>query len=175
VDCRDFEAWLDAGCPEAGRVSADAHARTCPDCSAIGAADADLEVALGAAILASPPDFTERVMARVVKESRAKASLPIDPELLLPWWVQILREPQALLGLALGTIYATVGGHLVPTVRHGVAVLLATAPGWAARLGTVEPSPVMIAAFTLPIVAGASWALYRLASAAAARLSGAAS
>ncbi|MFN8180077.1 MAG: hypothetical protein U0167_19245 [bacterium] len=175
MDCRDFEAWLDAAGPEAGRADADAHARACPDCAALLAADADLEAALGASLHAGPTDFTDRVMARVAKESRAKAALPIEPELLWPWWVQILREPQALLGLGLGAIYAAVGGHLVPTVRQGVAVLLAAAPGWTARLGAVEPSPVMIAACALPIVAGASWALYRLASAAAARLSGAAS
>jgi hypothetical protein len=175
VDCRDFEAWLDAGRSEEGRVAADAHASACPGCAALVAADAGLEVALGASLLASPSDFTDRVMARVAKESRAKASLPIDPELLLPWWVQILREPQALLGLVLGAIYATSGAHLFPVVRQGVAVFLAAAPGMTARLGTVGPSPVMIAAFALPIVAGASWALYRLASAAAARLSGAAS
>jgi len=175
VDCRDFEAWLDAGRPVSERPSAEEHARACADCGALAAADAQLEAGLATPLLSSPPDFVDRVMTRVATERRAHAPAPIETDLLLPWWIQILREPQAVLGLTLGALYAVSGPLLVPTVRHSVVMFLAEVPTLTARLGRIELSPMMLATLALPLVGAASWALYRLASAAAARLSGATS
>lgn len=172
MDCRDFEAWLDAGRPVATRASADAHAAGCPSCTVLAIADAELDVALETRLSSSAPDFTERVLARVAAD-RTTAALPIDPELLLPWWAQVLREPAALVGLALGAVSTMSGPLLVPAARSAVPVLLRAVTGVSGYVDGLTFSPLLLVPLVAPLLAGAVWALYRLANAAATRLSGA--
>jgi hypothetical protein len=171
VDCRGFELWLDEGRPEARRREAEAHASACTTCAALSLADAELDVALEARVAPTPANFTERVLARVATSDRAAGPLPIDPELLLPWSVQLLREPAALVGLAFGAIWAGSGPFLVPAIRSAVPTVLG-ALSTAAGHHPAASSPLVILAVTVPLAAGAAWALYRFATAAAARLSG---
>jgi hypothetical protein len=170
LDCRGFEDWLDAGRPGAGRADADAHAASCAACRNLAAADGALETALAARLAEPSPDFTERVMARVAAAAReaAAARLPVDPELLVPWWTRLIREPATILGLALGAAYAGGGSWLLPLAQRAWPPALG-----GVRLGGLRPEswpPVLILACAVPLLAAASWVLYRATRAAVARI-----
>ena len=171
MDCRAFETWLDGGRPAALRDTADAHTAACPTCAALFAADAELELALETRFASSTPDFTDRVMVRVAAES-SKGTLPIDPELLLPWWAQILREPAALVGLGIGALCAAWGPFVGPAARRATPALLQAASALGGRFEAPAFSPLLIVSLAAPLLGVAAWAIYRVANAAAARLSG---
>lgn len=172
MDCRDFETWLDAGRPAAGTGDAAEHRRTCPACAELAAADDALEAPLAARLTAPSAGFTDRVMERVAAERRAGVNVrpAVDPELLTPWWAQLLREPEAILGLTLGALYAGAWPWLLPLVQQTWPRLVdgsVTLPD----LGLGAWPPLLLAGFVLPLVAAASWALYRVSRSAAARVS----
>ena len=171
MDCRAFESWLDGGRPAALSSSAEAHMAACPTCAALAAADAELELALETRFASSTPDFTDRVMARVTADP-SKGTLPIDPELLLPWWAQVLREPAALLGLGIGGLCAAWAPFVAPTVHRATPSVVQALSTLAGRFEVWALSPLMIASLVAPLLGVTAWGIYRLANAAAARLSG---
>jgi len=168
LDCHAFEDWLDGGKPDAPRAEALAHARECAACAALSVA----EDALGAGLESrwAEPDvaFTERVMQRVAT-ARREALPAVEPELLRPWWTQVLREPEAVLGLLRGGIYAGAGPWLLPWVRaawpriaaHPLPGAADFALGW---------SPIILASLLVPLIGVSAFLLYRGVSAAFARL-----
>jgi len=143
MDCRAFEEWLDDGRPrddaETARAAAE-HAASCPACAA-AAADADeWEHALEQRFAVAPEGFTDRVMARLPARTETEAlSIPEDRESPWPWWLQMLLEPAAALGLLLGVVYAVAaprllgtGRELAPSAIDAVSRLVGgiAAPGW---------------------------------------------
>lgn len=175
MDCREFEAWLDAGRPAAESAAAAAHRRACPGCARSAAAADALEAPLASRLTAPGADFTDRVMQRVAVERRAVGTdvrPAVDPELLVPWWAQLLREPEALLGLTLGAIYAVAWPWILP-VLQGTWPRLVAGSAALAEAGLPPWPPVFLVGFVLPLVGAASWALYRVSSAAIARASAA--
>lgn len=158
MDCRAFETWLEEGRDAAVRAAAEAHAAACPACAERLAADDALVRELGAA--AEPgPAFTAAVMAGLPVRRRSVVPA-VEPELLLPWWAQLLREPEAALGLLLGAVYAASLPWLLPRIQS----LAARASG--ADLGASIPlsmSPVLLASLVVPALLAGGWLLYRVA------------
>ena len=163
MDCHAFESWLDADRPSSGEHDAAAHAASCRACTELMAADAALDSVLVTRATTSP-DFTEIVMSRVEQEQRQPVpNVDVESEMILPWWVQMLREPEILLGLSLGAIYAIGATWLFPLARDASPSLLEL---WARTGAALERSwpPLLIACILLPTLAFASWALYRAAA-----------
>lgn len=166
MDCRAFEGWLDGGRPDADAASAAVHRGQCPACEALAVQDDALELAL-AARGADPGDaFTAGVMSRLPAARRA-ATPAVEPDLLLPWWAQVLREPEAALGLLLGGLYAGATPWLLPRLIAATSRLSAGSLPVPADLGL---SPVALAALVLPALGAGTWLLYRAATHAFARL-----
>lgn len=166
MDCRTFEEWLDAGRPAADAVHAAAHRAACPDCAARAVEDDALERALSSRG-ADPGDaFTAAVMSRL-PAVRRDAAPALDPDLVLPWWAQLLREPEAALGLALGAVYAGATPWLVPRL---LAVVTKLAQGGLPAAADLGMSPFSLAMLVLPALGAATWLLYRATTAAFSRI-----
>jgi len=169
LDCRDFERWLDAGRPAAEGPAAESHRARCSACAERAQVDASLDAILATRLAPAAPGLTDRVMARVAATPSATPRLATNPELLVPWWIQVLREPEAILGLGLGALYAVSGPFLLPLARRAGPALLDAGPGPAQVPWNAWP-PLLIAAIAVPLVGAAAWALFRAAQAAVAKL-----
>ena len=172
MDCRAFEEWLDGDRPAADREDANAHARECASCAALVTADDAVGSGLRSAWANPDESFTALVMARVAS-TRRETVPALDAELLLPWWTQVLREPEAMLGLLLGGLYAGAGPWLLPWIRSMSPKVAAYPLPSAGDLGMAWP-PVFLVFLLIPLVGASAWLLYRGASAAFARLGSAA-
>ena len=168
MDCRAFEDWLDEDRPVAPRAEALAHTRDCAACAALAAADDALGAGLGSRWVDPDRAFTARVMDRVAT-ARREAHPAVEPELLMPWWTQVLREPEAVLGLLLGGLYAGAGPWLLPWVRTVWPRILAHPFPSANDLGMGWP-PILVAFLLVPLISASAFLLYRGVSAAFARL-----
>lgn len=179
MNCADFERWLDSGQIEAGRASAEAHARECRPCASALAAATELEALLAGHSVEAPPSFTEAIMLRVAAEPQRRA----DPastlaEPTLPWWIQCLAQPETVLAAILGAITLGLAPRLIPLVESLFAqgsALTSTAslPAWSRALQLTLPFGAttsfpggMLAAGILvgSGVALGGWALYRWGS-----------
>ncbi len=186
-DCTQFQRWLDDGALAAGddsAMSAGTHVAVCAECAALLSADRSVArlftTSISASLAPVPTDFAARVMARVVLTPQlrpvaatmdpALARLPADP---LPWWIRAVARPEGAVACAIAGLALLFSPQLFGLAR--------VAPQWSsAALGTltllVSPwlAPVLerIAARPLvgvgiglalvPLVALATWALYRL-------------
>lgn len=138
MNCHEFETWLDQGSPE--DAAARQHERTCADCAERARAADGLEGALSQRFATAPDGFTERVMALLpARTGDEELTIPEDRESPWPWWVQILFEPSAALGLGLGILYAVAsptllgtGQEVLPTLVTRVQSAVAALPqiGW---------------------------------------------
>ncbi len=172
MDCRAFEAWLDADRPLSGRAEAERHAESCVDCAAAVAAEDAMTATLRTALAAPAPGFTDQVLSRIAQLEPQEMRLPVDPDLVTPWWVQILREPTALLGLLLGALWTATANVILPMLRGASQELSVVAPGCSLPGFVAGWSLPFLVAATLVLVASLSFGLYRLAAAAFSRLSG---
>src|SRR5438477_11142395 len=96
MNCREFQAWLDAGRPGNGAAAARerAHASGCPRCAARLAADLEIDALLQPAPARAPARFTDVVMARIQAGAAADApGLAAPFPDLLPWWVRAAADP----------------------------------------------------------------------------------
>lgn len=172
MNCRAFEAWLDAGRPAAERDAADEHARTCPGCAAAVAAE-DGWVAVMRTALAPPrAGFTDQVLLRVARLPSDEPRPAVDPDLIVPWWAQILREPAAILGLLLGGLWTATMSTLWPWLRNELPHLAAAWPAWGIPQLVPQWSLPFLVVVAAVLLLGSTWGLYRLATAAFSRLSG---
>jgi hypothetical protein len=108
------------------------------------------------------------VLARVAIAAPDEAALSMDPDLVAPWWLQLLREPAALLGLLLGGLWTAAASLLFGKAP----ALLAALPAWQPPTLVMEWSLPFVVASVLVLLAGLSVGLYWLASAASSRMSG---
>jgi hypothetical protein len=140
MDCRGFEAWLDAGRPRDS--AADAHAAGCRACAdLVGTAD-DLEGALAQRFATAPAGFADRVMASLPPlNADAPLRIPEDRESPWPWWIQILFEPSSALGLALALAFALAAPSLIGTGREAVLTLMERFGTAGAALPEITSSP----------------------------------
>jgi hypothetical protein len=113
MDCRDFERWLDDGRAEPESAVARGHASECARCREALATTDEFEWALGQRFATTSADFTDRVMARLPERANEPVTVPDDSESPFPWWIDVLREPSAALGLALGLLYAVAAPALI--------------------------------------------------------------
>lgn len=139
MDCRGFGEWLDRRDAEEadgvtrGDLAAERHAAECAACAEELRDARELTGALGQRFASAPAGFTDAVMARLPARSD-EVRVPEDPESPWPWWLQILFEPSAALGLALGILYALLAPSLL---TNGADVL----PALLARLTALGPLP----------------------------------
>lgn len=162
MDCRAFEDWLNDGRPRDAAASAHDHRADCPACAeSFVAADA-LESALSQRFATTPAGFTDRVMARLPAPADNPIRLPEDPGSPFPWWIQIVFEPSAILGLALGLVYAVAaptlfgtGQETLPTVLNWISERTAPLP----QLAWWNNSTAWLAA--VAVLGGVSIALFR--------------
>lgn len=158
MDCPTFESWLDDGRPVNG--AAEEHAASCASCQRKLDAASAVEAALGQRFASVPPGFTDRVIAQLGDRKEVRVSIPQDPESPWPWYLQILMEPTAALGLGLGLLYALLApsilgsGGTVPAVGRVIAETVARVPTWG---GLSHSTGVMFALGSLVLV---SIALY---------------
>ncbi len=165
MTCASFDRWLDDGRPEIEAASASAHARDCVRCARALDAMLELEAALEVTAPA-PPGFTDRVMARVaaVAQERpataARSPLAGAPLLDSPfaWWVRIAMEPAVVLAAVLAAAVVAFGPSLVRGAGE-VGAWLAAAVARAPRLD--GPAWPIVAIGLLPVIACASWVIYR--------------
>ena len=146
MNCTEFADWLDRGGPE--EASARRHAEQCAACAASLRGAEELERALRTPLAVAPADFTDRVMRRLPAISERTAPVPDDPDSPWPWWIQILFEPSAALGLALGLLYAVAAPRLLgaeapflSTLVERLGSALALEARQAAERGLIEPGP----------------------------------
>jgi hypothetical protein len=156
VNCHAVDRWLDDGSPEAGRVAALAHVRSCPRCAAALAAAEALETALAAAPPAAPPGFTDRVMAQVAAAAPVRARIPVMELLPLlqtfPWWVRLALEPASLLAALLAAVLVWRGDALFALATGGalqLAAWLAQAAPASAAAAAPAGAPAPLAAMLL--------------------------
>ncbi len=166
MDCRRFDDWLDAGRPAADAGDASAHRAACADCAARATGDDGLERALASRGTDPGDAFTAAVMSRL-PAARREIAPAVDPDLVLPWWAQLLREPEAALGLALGAVYAGATPWLVPRLLEVVPKLTA---GGLPAIPDGGMSPLSLAMLVLPVLGAATWIVYRVMHAAFSRI-----
>jgi anti-sigma factor RsiW len=172
VNCRAFEAWLDAGRPAAASEEAARHAKSCPDCAAAAETEDALSSTLRTSFASPDAGFTDRVLLRVAQLAPEEPRLSVDPDLVVPWWVQILREPAAIWGLLLGGLWTATANTILPMLRHAAPEIVATPPAWSLPGIVAGWSLPFLIAVALVLGGGVSFGLYRLATSAFSRMSG---
>jgi hypothetical protein len=154
VNCLDLDRMLDASDPGTLPAGALAHARTCERCAhALSAAQA-LDAALARVLLAPtretlhtsalglPPDFADRVLARV--QARDARAVVLEAPGPLPWWLEACAHPASVLacsalalvlwrGRAIEDIVRVCVGEGSPAAAGAVAAL-AQGAAWCAPL-----------------------------------------
>jgi hypothetical protein len=154
MNCRDFRDQLDAGRPAGEEMRR--HADVCPDCAASWVAQRELNDALRQRFAVAPDGFADRLMERLPAQapasSPARSPVPAplaDDENVWPWWLQLLTEPAALLGLALGGLYAFVAPQLVGLSAGAVPSLERLGAPWVGRIGAGLASLPTIEGWTI--------------------------
>ncbi|MEO6461827.1 MAG: hypothetical protein ABIP29_02015, partial [Candidatus Eisenbacteria bacterium] len=179
-DCTTFARWIDAGGADATRVTqAAAHASACAPCAEAWAGERAIVALLRGpgVVAATPPDFAERVMARVALTLQdAAAAMPAParvPSEMFPWWIRAAAQPASVLALALAGVVTAftpqlLGASLDAPQWSAAALALLTgtlAPSLGRADALVGSDPLAGAAVSLallPLVALVSMGLYRL-------------
>ncbi len=188
-DCTQFQRWLDDGALGAGddsatSPSARAHADGCMACSSLLAADHSVERLFAASTTASPApvsaDFVASVMARVARTPQLRPVLSAaEPAMAgvsadtLPWWVRAIARPEGAVACAIAGLALLFSPQMFGLARVApqwssatlTTLTLLVSPWLAPILERLAARPLVgfgVALALLPLVAVATWALYRL-------------
>lgn len=138
-NCDAFERWLDDGCPERARGSAEAHAQECVRCrEALAAAEAvERGLRQQEPALRAPEGFTDAVMRRVSVAGSAAAEPTVRVGSLLGW---LLADPATMAASAFALLllwwHTPLWALVVSASRRVVA--LAQAPSAFAVTGALD-------------------------------------
>lgn len=170
MTCADFDRWLDDGGSDREAAAPRAHAGGCARCAAALAAMVVMETMLARPTARVSGDFTDVVMRRVAvaekllrepgsQSARTRATPPV-----FDWWVRAAAEPASVLAAIVAALLVWQGEvvrqaaiRIAPIAAQGSIRLLS---GLVGRHSSSEVA-FAISVAALPLVALASFSLYR--------------